>query len=149
MAFLPTICEKCAKIQLLDQAAVQHGRFTCSDCGGNAKVVPVCSFSEADLGFFNDVSQVIAEGVVPPTEARALASRIERALAARNTQILESLTMRLPGLLPAQAAAGTNHSAQRRVLMLLRAVLEARALAEPSPNPDRAAASMTSTDVID
>jgi hypothetical protein len=93
-----------------------------------AMAVPSCSFGPTDRELFADVTQVITEGVVLPPEARTLARQIERALEVRDSRMLESLTQRLPGLLPAQVAAGANTSAQRRVLMLARTILEAVAL---------------------
>jgi hypothetical protein len=131
MPLLTAFCGPCAQVVLTGQEKMQHGRLACPACGTNLRVAPGCSFGEEDRVLFDELKQVVAERTVDAGQAASMASHIAGVLGSgTDHDLLESLTTRLPGLVPIQIAAGANRRARQRALRLLRAILEAMALAE-------------------
>ncbi|HEX2870911.1 MAG TPA: hypothetical protein VHP33_06640 [Polyangiaceae bacterium] len=130
MTFVPTLCVACCRVQLTSTSKATSGDLACSMCGGELRIVPGCSYVERDRDAFCDLSDIVAEGCVTPTEAGSLADQLERALwSGAYARALEQLAARMPGLLPLQVAAGRNSGAQRQVLALLKTILDAVATA--------------------
>jgi hypothetical protein len=131
MALLTTFCSSCAQVALTDQRYLLNGRLPCLACGANLRVAPGCSFGEDERELFDELKQVVAERTIKLGEAKSVASQIADVVRSGTDHgLLEQLTTRLPGLVPIQVAAGTNRQARQRALKLLRAILEAMALAE-------------------
>ncbi|RYZ07528.1 MAG: hypothetical protein EOO73_11125 [Myxococcales bacterium] len=113
-------------MHLASIAQAQAGEIACKSCGAEARIVPGCSFPEAEKEAFEELSGIVAEGSITPTEGRSLAVEIERALGSGSYRsLLATLSVRLPGLLPHEVAAGKNAGAQRRILAKLKTVFEA------------------------
>lgn len=130
MSYVPTLCLQCRRVHLMSVAAAQSGDRACASCGARARIVPGCSFADAERETFEELSAIVAEGSVSALEARAHATALERALGSGSYgAALEKLSERLPGLLPSQVAAGRNASALRGMVMKLKTVLEALATA--------------------
>lgn len=128
MAFLTTFCDGCQRPALLDERQTQSGRLSCPQCGGHAQIIPGCNFNADDRSLFGDLCQVVGEAALSPSECRNLSRSVNDALRTGSaTRLVLELTERLPGLIPMQAGTGSNHSANRRVLLLLRAILDAEA----------------------
>jgi hypothetical protein len=126
MSFVPTLCLECSRVHLASLATAQAGRVACRTCGADARVVPGCSFPAADREAFEELSAIVAEGSLTPVEAQGFSVQVERALwSGSYSSLLEAFSVRLPGLLPLQMAAGKNSGAQRRILTKLKTVLEA------------------------
>lgn len=88
--------------------------------------MPGCSFAPTDIALFDELRQALAEARLAPREAQKVAQELAAALQAGSPgSVFEGLSDRAPSLLLVQAAAGRNPAAQRRVMMLLRALLEA------------------------
>ena len=133
MALLTTVCSACGCIGLTRADDAAQGALACSVCKSPLQIVPGCMLHADEQGLFNDLVPVVAESAMAPIDALALGRRIGTSLRAGGYHgLLESLTMRLPGLLPFQVTAGRNLPANQRVLKVLRAILEARALAPQS-----------------
>lgn len=148
MTFVPTLCLSCSRVHLASLAAAQSRQLICNTCGADARVVPGCSYAVSERESFEELSAIVAEGSLVPTEARGYAGQVERALSSgSHALLLEVLSERLPGLLPHQVAVGRNSGAQRRVLSKLKTILEAigtargqsaeYAIAELNPSPQR------------
>jgi hypothetical protein len=117
-------------VQLSPLAKATTDALECKLCGAELRVVPGCSYAERDREAFGDLSNIVAEGCVTTIEARSLAEQLERAMwSGAYSGILERLAVRLPGLLPLQVAVGKNYGAQRRVVSLLKTILDALATA--------------------
>lgn len=130
MTYVPTLCVACYRVQLSSLSKAATNDLECNLCGAELRVVPGCSYAERDREAFGDLNDIVVEGCVTPTEARSLAEQLERALwSGAYSQILERIAVRLPGLLPLQVTAGKNSGAQRRVLALLKTILDALATA--------------------
>lgn len=120
-------------MQLLSLAKAQSGELACARCGAEVRIVPGCSYAERDGEVFEELSDVVAEGNLTPTEALGLAQAVQHALwSGSYSAVLETLVLRLPGLVPVQVAAGRNSGAQRRALGMLKTVLDAMATARRS-----------------
>lgn len=92
--------------------------------------MPGCSSAAPDVEVFEELSAIVAEGNVTPMEAQGFARELERALwSGAYNHLLETLSVRLPGFLPHQVAAGKNSGAQRRVLAKLKTIFDALATA--------------------
>jgi hypothetical protein len=136
MAFLTTSCDACQWPKLLDDRQARSGRLTCPECGSPAHVIPGCSFHADDQALFNDLCQIVHEGGLSPAESRALSRCVDDALrTGSSTRLVMELTQRLPGLIPLQAGTGAKQSANRRLLLLLRAILDAGARGRSTPPP--------------
>jgi hypothetical protein len=130
MSYVPTLCLQCRRVHLVSVAAAQSSERACASCGARTRIVPGCSFADAERDAFEELSAIVAEGALSTLEARAHAAGLERALAAGSYgAALEKLSERLPGILPSQVAAGRNASALRGMAMKLKTVLEALATA--------------------
>jgi hypothetical protein len=126
MSFVPTLCLSCSRVHLASLATAQSRELICKTCGADARVVPGCSFPASEQESFEELSAIVAEGSLGPTEARGYGAQVERALYSGSpASILEVLSERLPGLLPHQVAVGRNSGAQRRILSKLKTILEA------------------------
>ncbi len=133
MSFIPALCLACSRVNLVSLADAASKRLSCATCGGYARVVPGCSYGAKDREAFQELSGIVAEGNLTPTEAQSFASQGERALwSGTYPPLIEALCARLPGLLPHQIAAGKNPTAQRRILDKLRTILDALATARRS-----------------
>lgn len=132
MALFTTFCKECRAVALMDEHGADRGRLACPRCGSRVAIVPGCSFTSDEQELFDDLVQVVREGALPSGTPRQLASELAQTLRAGTdtASLLERLTVPLPGLVPIQTAAGRNESARRRVLRLMRAVLEAVSLQE-------------------
>jgi hypothetical protein len=130
MPFVPTLCVACYRVQLVSLASAASGLLECRVCSEDLRVVPGCSYAERDCQAFCDLGDIVAEASVWPVEARSLAEQVERSLwSGAYAHILERLAARMPGLLPLQVAVGRNSGAQRRLLALLKTIMEALATA--------------------
>jgi len=130
MALFTTFCKECAGVALVDERLSEGGRLQCPACGAHVAIVPGCSFTTDEQELFNDLVQVTREGALQSGMPRQLAAELAQTLRAGTDSgpLLERLTMPFPGLLPIQTAVGRNETARRRVLRVLRAVLEAMSL---------------------
>lgn len=147
MSYVPTLCQACWRVHLATTAAAHGGETACKTCGAESRVVPGCSYGEAEHDAFEELATIVAEGRMTPAEAQMYGLDAERALGSgAYTSLLEKLSVRLPGLLPHQVAAGKNSGAQRRILGKLKTILEALATARRqsaeypiagSPQPER------------
>lgn len=138
MAFLTTFCDGCQRPRLLDDRQAQSGRLACPECGSPAHVIPGCSFHADDQALFNDLCQIVSEGGLSPAESRTLSRCVDDALrTGSSARLVMELTQRLPGLIPLQAGTGANQSANRRLLLLLRAILDAGARGRSPALPAR------------
>jgi hypothetical protein len=136
MSYVPTLCQGCWHVHLATVEAAQRGETPCATCGAETRVVPGCSYGEGEREAFQELAFIVAEGRVTPVEAQAYGVETEQALwSASYTSLLEKLSVRLPGLLPHQVAAGKNTGAQRRILSKLKTILEALATAR-SPSAE-------------
>lgn len=136
MAFLPASCVECQQVFLFDEREASFGSLACAACGGEARIVPGCSFGAADREVFHDLSQVVRESTIMPGDAGMMADELGAALrAGAGRGLLERLTVRLPGLVPMQTALGANVDAQRRALVILRSILEGLAMKRASRPP--------------
>lgn len=130
MSFVPTLCGECWRVQLAGQEQVQKREFTCKACGAEPRVVPGRSFCQADLEAFEELSDIVVEGGIVPLEARSYAVLLERALwSGSHKPLMNQLSVRLPGFLPHELAAGQNAGAQRKILSNLKTILDALATA--------------------
>lgn len=130
MSFVPTLCGECWRVQLGGHEQVQKREFACKACGAEPRVVPGRSFCQADLEAFEELSDIVVEGGIVPMEARRFAVLLERALwSGAYKRLLTQLSVRLPGFLPHELAAGQNIGAQRRILSNLKTILDALATA--------------------
>jgi hypothetical protein len=130
MALFTTFCKECAGVALLDERSAKQGRLSCPRCGSHVAIVPGCSFTTDEQELFDDLVEVAREGALQPGRPRQLASEVAQTLRAGTDTgpLLERLTVPFPGLLPIQTAAARNESERRRVLRVMRAVLEAMSL---------------------
>lgn len=125
MALLLTACPECRRPALVDERNLVP-TASCPACGADTRVVPGCSFGPADLALFDELRQALAEARLAPAEAQKVARELAAALqGGSHGSAFERLGDRLPSLLLIQAAAGSNRAAQRQVMMLLRALLDA------------------------
>jgi hypothetical protein len=130
MSFVPALCLSCSRVMLIPFADAQSATPTCKACGGDARIVPGCSYAEADREQFEELSEILAEAHVTPREAQSYAAEARRSLwSGAYAQQLERLTVRLLGLLPLHLAAGKNYDAQRRIMHKLQTIFEALATA--------------------
>lgn len=130
MAFLTTVCSACRCIALTEAAEATQGQLKCPTCQAPLRVVPGCILHVDEQPLFSDLTPLVTESSMGPAEAVALGRLIGSALRSGGYRgLLESLTGRLPGLLPFQIAVGNNAVANQRLLRVLRAVLEASAFA--------------------
>ncbi|RYZ06107.1 MAG: hypothetical protein EOO73_16995 [Myxococcales bacterium] len=130
MTLLPGLCVECARVQLvpIDEARVRS--CSCEKCGAPVRVVPGCSYAESEREHFRELCDIVGEAHVSAAEASSLAQELERATwKGSYLRLFDTLTARLPGLVPLQVSAGRNPAAQQRVLEMLRNVLEAAASA--------------------
>lgn len=126
MSLVPTLCGECWRVQLATLQQAQAGSIACNACGAELRVVPGRSFPEAERAAFEELSAIVVEGNVTPMEARSYATQLEHALwSGAYKPLLVQLSMRLPGLLPLEVAAGKNSGAQRGILSRLKAILDA------------------------
>jgi hypothetical protein len=133
MALFTTYCDACERVALEDERALQGADKRCPACGNLLRIVPGCSLTEEERGLFDDLKEVVAERTISVDEARSLARQLAGAVRTGQDQgLLDRLTMRLPGLLPIQVAAGANVGAKHRALKVLRAILEAKATSHRS-----------------
>lgn len=133
MSLMPLLCPACRRVQL---AAADAGRElpVCESCGSDTRLVPGCSFAAADRELFDELSHIAAHGGISIADAEAFALEAQRALwSGAYESFLERLGQRLPGLLPIQVAVGKNTAAQKRVISLLRAILDALTTLRTSP----------------
>jgi len=111
----------------------QGQELSCRVCGAGARVVPSCGFSASEREHFDELSEIVAEANVTPLEAGDFVAAVQRGLwSGAYTAALETLSVRLLGLLPMQVAAGRNSAAQRRILIKLKTIFEALATARRS-----------------
>jgi hypothetical protein len=130
MTFAPGLCTDCARVQLVPLAREQDGGNGCAYCGAHVRVVPACSYGQSDRERFRELSEIVAEAGVSPAEALVLAHELARATwSGSYASLLETLTERMPGLVPMQVAAGGSALAQKRLLAMLKTVLDALATA--------------------
>lgn len=130
MSFVPTLCVECWRVSLLSLSDAQRGAPTCKCCGADVRIVPGCSYGESDREHFEELSDIMVEAAVTPAEARDHATAAQRALwSGAYSELLERLCVRLPGLVPMQAAAGKNSGAQRKILVKLQTMFDALATA--------------------
>ncbi|RYZ07648.1 MAG: hypothetical protein EOO73_11775 [Myxococcales bacterium] len=123
---MPTICSECWRVQLASPAEVQGGAFACTACGADVRVVPGRSFPDSERAAFEELSSIVAEGSVTPMEARSYASHASHVLeSGAYRALLAELSVRLPGLLPHEVAAGKNSAAQHNVVSRLKAIFDA------------------------
>lgn len=133
MSYVPTLCMDCWRVHLVSLALAQAGSVECATCGADARIVPGCSFAAAEVEAFEELSSIVAEGHLTPMEAQSYGQELEHALwSGAYNPLMESLSVRMPGLLPHQVAAGKNSGAQRRILSKLKTILEALATARRS-----------------
>ena len=130
MALLTTFCKECEGIALVDESRAERGGLPCPRCGGRVAIVPGCSFTDDDRELFDDLRQIAGEGALRTGLPRRLGAELAQTLRAGTDTgpLLERLTGPFPGLLPIQTAVGRNEGARRRVLRILRAVLDAMSL---------------------
>jgi hypothetical protein len=120
-------------VQLVSASEAQGQELWCRVCGAEARVVPSCGFSASEREHFDELSEIVAETNVTPLEAGDFVAEVQRALwSGAYTATLETLSVRLLGLLPMQVAAGKNSAAQRRILIKLKTIFEALATARRS-----------------
>lgn len=133
MSYLPSLCPGCRLVFLVRAQDARGGLFSCPKCGGDARVIPSCSYGAGDVSLFSELSQAVAEGAIAPLEAGRLALEIERALWAKSYhRFFEILSTRLPGLTPIQLVFGSSPHAQHRAFIMLKTILEALALSTRS-----------------
>jgi hypothetical protein len=126
MSLVPALCLSCSRVMLIQFADAQGAPPTCKACGGDARIVPGCSYAEADREQFEELSDILAEAHITPMEAQRYAVEARRALwSGAYAQQLERLTVRVLGLLPLHLAVGKNESAQRRIMHKLQTIFEA------------------------
>ena len=136
MAFLTTFCDQCQRVALLEEKGWAADQMACTTCEGFARILPGCSFASGDKVLVEDVSQVIAEGKLSAGEAQAMAHGIERELwKGVSAHLLDSLATRLPGLVLVAESGGNIPSGQRRVLLLLKTILDAIAMNRRTTRP--------------
>jgi hypothetical protein len=100
--------------------------MACARCGADVRVVPGRSFPESERQAFEELSNIIVEGNVTPIEARGYAAHVEHVLwSGAYRALLAELSVRLPGFLPHEIAAGKNSDAQRNILSRLKAIFDA------------------------
>lgn len=128
MSFFPTLCVGCWRVQLAALADAREGNLTCVTCAAPCRVVPGRSYGAEDRVSFAELSGIVSEGKLTLGEARGYAAEADRALGAGiHAPLLERLSVRIPGLMPHQIAAGRNSVAQRSVLVTIKTVLDALA----------------------
>lgn len=126
MSFVPAICLACARVALVSLTDAARGELACKACTADLRVVPGCSFAAADRDDFAELCEVVAEANTTRSEAQAYATGVQHALWSGNyTSITERLSGRLVGLVPLQTAVGKSSAAQRRMLLMLKTILEA------------------------
>lgn len=126
MAFLPALCGACSRVQLLSLTNATHGELECAFCDGEVRVVPGCSYGESERRAFNEMSDIVAEAQVSPSEALLLAQKLTSSISPGGWgRVLEQLCERMPGLVSVQQAVGQNTAAQRRAVALLKTILDA------------------------
>lgn len=136
MALLTTFCAICDQVTLQNEQGLLAGSRGCKVCGKPLRIVPGCSLNEDERELFDDLREIISERTIEADEARRMARHIAGALqSGKDQSLLDHLTGRLPGLLPIQMAVGANLVARRRVLKVLRTILEAKSLAKRVGNP--------------
>lgn len=145
MTYVPTLCLECWRVHLASLAQAQAGELSCRTCGAEARIVPGCTFPEVEREAVEELSEIVAEGNITPMEARSYAAELERALwSGAYRPLLATLSVRLPGLLPHEVAAGKNSGAQRRVLARLKTILDALGTARRASAEYRISAEPTS-----
>lgn len=128
MSFFPTLCVGCWRVQLAALADAREGNLTCVACAAPCRVVPGRSYGAEDRVGFAELSSIVSEGKLTLGEARGYGAEADRALGSGiHSPLLGRLAERIPGLMPHQIAAGKNLSAQRRVLITIKTVLDALA----------------------
>jgi hypothetical protein len=110
-----------------------HELPACNICEGETRVVPGCSFGQEDHQLFEELSEVFAQGAVSTLEAQELALEAQRALwSGAYASLLDKLSRRLPALLPTQMVIERSSIAQRKLLTVSRAILEALTTLPPA-----------------
>jgi len=129
MSYVPALCLGCSAVTLLSIRDAQS-QPTCAACGAEARVVPGCSFAEAERAQFEELSEMVTRANITHTDAQRFSEESQRAISLGTyARLLEKLTERLSGLLPMQVAAGKNLGAQRRILLKLQTIFAALATA--------------------
>jgi hypothetical protein len=142
MSYLAVLCARCSRVGLFDARIALSTAPTCASCGGSAKIVPSCAYTNDDIGLFGELSQTVAEGGISPLEATELKTRLERALSSRRyDDFFDVLSSRMPGLTPVQLVFGGRPTAQLRALGMLRTIFEALASRRSSGTMARVGAS--------
>jgi len=78
---------------------------------------------------FDELGEIVAESGVSPQEAQVLLRTVETALQSGTfAQCVDTLVVRMAGLMPQQVVMGGNELAQQRVLRMLQAIFEGLAL---------------------
>jgi hypothetical protein len=130
MSFVPTLCVGCWRVQLVSLAEARDGKLTCKSCEAPCRIAPGRSYSAAEQEGFTELSGIVAEARLSPREGRGYSGEAERALwSGIYVPLLERLSVRMPGLLPHQIAAGRNTVAQRSIVTTLKTVFDALATA--------------------
>jgi hypothetical protein len=130
MPLIPGICVECWRVQLVPlaeaEAQAEAPELTCKRCGADVRVVLGCSYSPSDRAQFQELCEVVAEANVTSAQAQRWAEDVQKALwSGAFSHALAALAIAMPRLVSMQQTAGRNSSAQRRILSLLKPILEA------------------------
>ncbi len=132
MAHLPTICDGCGRVSLTPFAGTDAQPPDCPHCAGARRVVPSCSYGQADIALFDELSEAVTEGL-DPIEGQRLGHELSHALWSGTTgEIFDGLASRWPSLMPLVLATGNNQGHQRRLLLMLKTIFEAVSLTRRS-----------------
>lgn len=132
MTHLPTICDGCGRVTLSLFAGSVAGTPGCAHCGGPRRVVPSCSYTDADVPLFEELSEAVSDGL-GPFEAQRLGLELNRALWSGTTaEIFDALAARWTSLMPLVLVTGRNEAHQRRVLLMLKTIFDALSSARRS-----------------
>lgn len=125
MRYLGLRCTTCNVVRLRsdDEATLADVMF-CDACGGPEEFLSGGSYSAAEVGLFNRVSDIVHASALTRAEERLLSALVEQALTdAQQQRALDLIALRIPGLDGARRVLNEFPQGRFELLRVLGALL--------------------------
>lgn len=77
MQFIPVHCDVCARSELVSAQEIVTDSAVCEECSGPVRSLPGESYTDQDVGLFNDLRAALIEAGINQQNAAALGAQLE------------------------------------------------------------------------
>jgi hypothetical protein len=111
--------------RLYPEEAVQQAQVSCAACSSPCRVISGNTFAAKDRELFDAIGRAMVDAKLSLPEARALQTQLDESIENGSyARLLTSLSPRMPLLTVTGVAIGRSSVAQRRALLMLKAIVD-------------------------